>query len=854
MSGWRAALRLARRSVRRNLGRSLLIIALVALPVAGATVVDGLVRTVTDRDAELDRVMGTADARIKINSRNPFDVKKVVPAGTRAVPIGSPYYTGSLRLTVGDRIVRSRPDFVVLGDPLTAHLARLTSGRLPKNPDEALVTRPLAEKLGLLDGDGNLRPNATMTPVNGSRITVSGLAVKPYCLACTDVVALPNSVLTEVMLDGSPLPIGYLLDLPPGVDAAELARTWPTGESTIFTRDTFADTGSVDDRLAVITGDPDVLFAGLGLLGIVITAGAAFAVGARRQVRELALVAVTGGSAGHVRRIVLAQGLVLGVLGAAAGLLLGATATVLGVPLWQRMTDQLFENSRFGWGELAGAAALGVLASVVAATVPAFAVARLRPVDALAGRFRAPERTARLSLLGVFLALAGTGAVVASGAVGRARFAEYERLRYEGSYAPPVDNTLPIAGTLAGVAITVVGLVLVMPALLAAAGRVGTRLPLSGRLAVRDAVRHRHRTVAAGVAVMVAVAASTAAAFVFATRADTEPTTLPRNTALASLDAVAKYVRAANGTAEFDHAVTAIPRAVPGVAAVAITRVSPDPEEPGPGPLFLQPCPADVLAQAPDCMSSAAVQLGLGTPELIELAAGREPDARIRSALAEGRIVVFDKGLLNRDGAVTMETNLPEPVTVPAYFTAPAPGTEHYDWSLPRAFISAEAATARGWGLYADTLAITYPSPADLDAVRTAVEDTGMDLRVGEAVDGDVTGLYLLLAGVTGLVALLGAGVTVALATADGRADLAVLAALGAPPRRRRTLAGAHALVVTALGTLAGLVVGVCAGFAAVPVAGLGGLSVPWQQLGLTVLAVPLVASAVAALVTPARS
>jgi putative ABC transport system permease protein len=95
--------------------------------------------------------------------------------------------------------------------------------------------------------------------------------------------------------------------------------------------------------------------------------------------------------------------------------------------------------------------------------------------------------------------------------------------------------------------------------------------------------------------------------------------------------------------------------------------------------------------------------------------------------------------------------------------------------------------------------------------------------------------------------------VTVALSATDGRADLATLAALGAPPRRRRTLAGAHALVVTVLGTVSGLAVGACAAFSAVPIMGLERVSVPWQHLLITTLAVPVLAFAVAALATPSR-
>jgi putative ABC transport system permease protein len=92
-----------------------------------------------------------------------------------------------------------------------------------------------------------------------------------------------------------------------------------------------------------------------------------------------------------------------------------------------------------------------------------------------------------------------------------------------------------------------------------------------------------------------------------------------------------------------------------------------------------------------------------------------------------------------------------------------------------------------------------------------------------------------------------------AVSAAPARPDLSTLAALGGSPGRRRTLAGAHALVITALGALAGLALGVCTGQAAVPVAGLPVLAVPWQHLVLTTFAVPLLASVVAAVTTPSR-
>lgn len=850
MSGWRAALRIARRSVRRHLGRSLLIVALIAVPVAGMTVADGLVRTITDRDVDVDRYMGSADVRIDVTDRKSFDLKEVLPAGAHAVPLRNPGYAGTLRLGLGDRIVRSRLSQVVVGDPLTAHLARLAEGRLPRNSGEALVTRPLAEQLGLLDADGGLRLPATVRTANGVTATVTGLAVVPYCLTCADVVALPNTRLTKALLDErSPIPGAYLVDLPDDVDVAELARAWPVDHSTVTTRDSYTDYTPVDRYLTGTLRLSILLFVGLGLFGIVLTAGAAFAVGARMQVRELGLVAANGGEAKHVRRIVLAQGLVLGVLGAAVGLLLGAAATVLGVPIWQKITDQLLENLRFGWGELVGAAALGVVACVLSALVPAFAVARMQPTDALAGRFHSTSPRARPRRLGVFLVLAGLAVIAVSGVVSHGRVAARHEQFGEFGPGPSLDRTLPALGMLGGLAVAIAGLILVLPALVSAIGRLGTRLPLSGRLALRDAVRHRHRTVAAGAAVMVTIAASVVTAFVFTAQRANVPHMLPPNTALAQLDMAAQSEEAAGGDRLIDDVVADTPRTVPGAAAIRLEYAIAYPNHEAMDPIVLEPGSSE---PKPGCLGGLT-EVAVGTPDLIELSTGRQPDAAVRSALADGKVVSFDQCVTVSNGTVlafAKGANL----TLPVYEASGPPGIEDYDWRLPKVFISPETIAAHDWGRHASSLAITYPGPSDLEAVRTAVEDAGMTFYVDEPTGSSYTsGLYYLLAVLAGLVAFLGAGVTVALSATDGRADLATLAALGAQPRRRRALAGAQALVVTGVGAVVGLALGVCTGLAAVPVAGYLAFSVPWQHLLVVALAVPLAASVVAAVVTPSR-
>ena len=69
------------------------------------------------------------------------------------------------------------------------------------------------------------------------------------------------------------------------------------------------------------------------MLETVLLAGPAFAVGARRRRRDLALVAAAGATPAHLRRIVLADGVVLGAVAAAAGVALGVGVAAALQPL-----------------------------------------------------------------------------------------------------------------------------------------------------------------------------------------------------------------------------------------------------------------------------------------------------------------------------------------------------------------------------------------------------------------------------------------------------------------------------------------------------------------------------------------
>ncbi|GAB3955962.1 hypothetical protein GCM10027614_66790 [Micromonospora vulcania] len=131
------------------------------------------------------------------------------------------------------------------------------------------------------------------------------------------------------------------------------------------------------------------------------------------------------------------------------------------------------------------------------------------------------------------------------------------------------------------------------------------------------------------------------------------------------------------------------------------------------------------------------------------------------------------------------------------------------------------------------------------------------------AAPQDNSPLLLVLAAAAGLITVGAAGIATALAAAEGRAELATLAAVGAAPAVRRLLAICQAGVIAGLGSVLGIVAGL--GTAAIvlfsvnrqhatswPMREPYPFLVPWPALGVLVL-VPLVAMLGAGLFTRAR-
>ena len=113
-------------------------------------------------------------------------------------------------------------------------------------------------------------------------------------------------------------------------------------------------------------------------------------------------------------------------------------------------------------------------------------------------------------------------------------------------------------------------------------------------------------------------------------------------------------------------------------------------------------------------------------------------------------------------------------------------------------------------------------------------------------------GLLALLVA-SAVITLGAAGIATALAATEGRPDQATLAAVGAAPRARKVLACFQAATVAGLGTVMGIVAGFLPGAAIVIVDPEMRFFIPWTTLGVTVLAVPLLAMLAALALTRSR-
>ncbi|MFJ1613709.1 FtsX-like permease family protein [Streptomyces sp. NPDC088249] len=936
-TGWRAALRIARRDAMRAKGRSALVVAMIAVPVLGVTALDVTFRSVTPSVAEtLTSKIGSADALFSDEAMGPIeqlpdgavsnvymgvddappvkdggavDVRATFPEGSRAITMQSVPANVTTRYGVTDtEIVEIRTS-----DEMVRGKIDLVRGAYPHGKGEMAATEPFLKATGLHVG------STTTVRNSGRTYTVTGVVELPSELKAKVLYAEPGAVIAPWQAkadhDKKVLPpnagsTDWLVKGPAGVGV-----TWPTvveanKSGVLVTSRQVVNDPPPDSEVPLMArnpgisdNEPHVLSTALitviamAVLEIVLLAGPAFAVGARRSRRQLGLLSTCGGDRRHIRAVVLGGGLVLGGTGAVAGVVAGLGLTTALQPMIENWAGKRFGSLTTPPLELLLIAAIGLVTGLLAAIAPAIVASRQSVLESLTGR-RGVRRSSRvLPVLGACVMAFGAAIALYGGISG---------------------NSALVAG---GSIVAELGLLACIPVIVGFLGRLGRMLPLSPRVALRDAARNRGRTAPAVAAVMAAVAGSVAiATYMAGQSAENEYNYVPLLTkgtvVLSSTDekaaerlplvrkAVERSLAVTSGHADFrrvwagsdcntyeeNHCGSlelvkptgkahSCPLTGKGAQKLA-ARLSADEHK----KLMRSPaCLVDLMASGAFSTDesdivvadaalldtyvklddpAAARALAAGTPVLLNPVYAKNGEVTVK-AVHQYSEKDKENGKLHPGKARTTVDKL-KVYVAPAKYAA-TPGIRMI---LP-------AKTAERLGLHTRATGSAYavvhaPTGAEYQRVSGAIEQAGGGFWVQSESGpgrGDDT-VLLILTLFAGTVTLGAAAITTGLAKADAEADLNTLSAVGAPPGVRRKLSGFQCLVVAltgvVLGTLAGLVPAVALRLIDLQEAlktmrlepthsAYTPIVLPWETIGLLVVCIPLLAGVLAAAFTRSR-
>ena len=628
--------------------------------------------------------------------------------------------------------------------------------------------------------------------------------------------------------------------------------------------------GTSSDDLTVIA-----LATTMALLQIVLLVGPAFAVGLRRRRRDLGLLAINGAHPRQLRQVVLAEGLLLGTVGAILGLVAGWAA------VWalRGQLDRLGDGQHWLGMPVVGplvplVGVLGVVTAVIAAALPARQAARTDAASAVGrGALQVSQRvqrrrSRRVIVFGLTSVVVGTAIVISFG------------LRHVGVMG---GQSVALITLLGGCIAAELGVVALTPTIVALVAGAARRLPLTPRIALRDAARNRLRSGAAVAAVTASVAAAVAG-MVYAASMDARDQrhyvqTRPLGSVLVSLPSDGT---ATEHVADLRSIRAELPRTLPlkqswSVATSYRTGVEVPVAERCPVQQFDQEVTNDPRCEpgrgdAGSVFSASAV---IGDGDLLAAVTGVD-DPAARAALERGDVVVFDPRLIS-GGQVTVDL-------VGTTTSDQPPPTKHVQADatvLDRGYVPAQIfmteATASRLGVPLDDAVVfatttAVPSAAQVDAATdAAVRVTGDPNTYVRAETGAPTSLLgkilLAIVAVAMLVAAAAAITAASLALTDSKADLSTLAAVGGAPRVRRQLAASQAGVLTLMGALLGAAAGLLPGWSMVHAtldyttgSSLGdtviqstALAVPWVGIALLCVGLPVLTSVVVGLAVRSR-
>jgi putative ABC transport system permease protein len=458
-----AVMRWAWRMFRREWRQQLLVLSLIVVAVA-ATFIGAAVATNTPPPANAG--FGTASDLASFQApdshlasqiaalRHRFGRVDVIENQAVAIP-------GSIQTYD----LRAQDPHGAFGQPMLS----LVSGHYPEGPGQVAVTPGLASTLNLKVGD--------VWHQGGTARRVTGIVQNPQSLASEFALVAPGQV-------RAPTQVTVLFDAP-GVRPSSIGPNVQTPHSVTASN-------PLNPTTIVLA------LATIGMLLIALVGVGGFTVLAQRRLRSLGMLGAQGASDQHIRLVVRANGVVVGVAGTVIGAVLGLIGWLAYRPILESEAHHVIGVFALPWKVILPAMALAIVASYFAASRPARQITRTPIVTALSGRPAPPKRLHRTALPGIiFLAVA------------------FGLLTYSGASSNGGGTGELVLGLVA----LVVALILLAPFCLTALARLGRHAPIPVRLALRDLARYRARSgsalaaISLGVLIAVLICVETAARF-----------------------------------------------------------------------------------------------------------------------------------------------------------------------------------------------------------------------------------------------------------------------------------------------------------------------------------------------------
>ena len=438
----RAVIRWSWRMFRREWRQQTLVLALIVVALA-ATVVGAAVATNTPPPAGAG--FGTAQDMATLPG-GPHLAGQIAVLQQHVGPVDViENQTVAIPGSISTYDLRAQDPHGAFGQPMLS----LVSGHYPAVPGQVAVTQGVASTFNLRIGD---------TWHQGGQVRrVTGIVVNPQSLLDEFALVAPGQVST-------PSQVTVLFTAPRGALSSAIGSL----SQVVVTRHGAVASNPLNPETIVLA------LATVGMLLIALVAVGGFTVLAQRRLRSLGMLGALGATDRNIRLVVRANGVLVGVVGALAGAVLGLAVWLAYRPRLESSAHHLIGPFQLPWIVIGPAMALAVVATYVAASRPARAITRIPIVAALSGRPAPPKQVHRSALPGVVL-------FVIAAAL----------LSYSGTSNGNGGGALEL---ILGIVLLIVAIILLAPFCLVILASAGRRAPIAIRLALRDLARYRARS------------------------------------------------------------------------------------------------------------------------------------------------------------------------------------------------------------------------------------------------------------------------------------------------------------------------------------------------------------------------